>query len=284
MMRKCFLFVFPVLIALLYGCSQSTDSLIESIRSSSSRERMKAGIALMGRRGDPETTQKVIDVLNDEEEQVAFIAIQILGSLADTTAVAPLGKMLDHPNADFRASACYSLGSIGHESALDYLVRGIEDSVAAVRHSAVRSLGHLPHVYAPKYASHIYKMMRDEADSVRAAAVNSLYNYRNAENSDIFAEYLAVPLNDQSELVRYVAAQALGGGFKDTTVAGDLLIDALHDENKFVRLESIISLKKLRYKKAVPNLKEMFDTATVDEEFAITDAIKVIADETFPPL
>ena len=100
MMRKCFLFVFPVLIALLYGCSQSTDSLIESIRSSSSRERMKAGIALMGRRGDPETTQKVIDVLNDEEEQVAFIAIQILGSLADTTAVAPLGKMLDHPNAD----------------------------------------------------------------------------------------------------------------------------------------------------------------------------------------
>ena len=238
----------------------------------------------MGRRGDPETTQKVIDVLNDEEEQVAFIAIQILGSLADTTAVAPLGKMLDHPNADFRASACYSLGSIGHESALDYLVRGIEDSVAAVRHSAVRSLGHLPHVYAPKYASHIYKMLRDEADSVRAAAVNSLYNYRNAENSDIFAEYLAVPLNDQSELVRYVAAQALGGGFKDTTLAGDLLIDALNDENKYVRLESIISIKKLRYNKAVPKLKEMFDTATVDEEFAITDAIKVIADETFPPL
>ena len=284
MLKKSSLLVFPALIALLYGCSQSTDSLIESLRSSSSRERMKAGIALMGRRGDPETTQKIIAVLDDEDEQVAFIAIQILGSLADTTAIAPLGKMLDHPKADFRASACYSLGSIGHESAFDYLVRGIEDSVAAVRHSAVRSLGYLPHVYAPTYASHLYKMLRDEADSVRAAAVNSLHNYRNAENSEIFAEYLAIPLNDQSELVRYVAVQALGGGFKDTTVAGDLLIDALADENKYVRLESIISLKKIRYKKAVPNLKEMYDTATVDEEFAITDAIKVISDETFPPL
>ena len=284
MLKKSSLLVFPALIALLLGCSQSTDSLIESLRSSSSRERMKAGIALMGRRGDPEATQKIIDALDDKEDQVVFIAIQILGSHADTTAIAPLGKMLDHPNADFRANACYSLGNIGHESALDYLVRGIEDSAAVVRHSAVRSLGYLPQVYAPKYASHIYKMLRDEADSVRAAAVNSLYKYRDAENSEIFAEYLAVPLNDQSELVRYVAAQALGGGFKDTTVAGDLLIDALNDENKYVRLESIISLKKLRYKKAVPNLKEMFDTATVDEEFAITDAIKEIADETFPPL
>ena len=55
------------------------------------------------------------------------------------------------------------------------------------------------------------------------------------------------------------------------------------NSNKYVRIESIVSLKKLRYAKAVPYLKEMYDTATVDEEYEISEAIKVIADEVFPP-
>jgi len=276
--------VIAILIAVLYGCSKSTDDLIQSLRSDSSRERIRAGVVLMGRRGNPETVQKMIHLLDDKDQRIVFIAIQILGSLADTTVVVPLGRMIDNPNPAFRARACYSLGSLGHESGLPFLVKALKDSVAEVRHSAVYAMGYLPHSNASVYAKHLYGMFRDNADSVRAAAIQSLYFYRNVKDSGILAADFAVTLNDPSELVRYVAVQALGGGFPDTTAAGDLLIEALKDENKYVRLEAIVSLKKIKYREAVPKLKEMYDMATVDEEFAITEAIKEIANETFPPI
>jgi HEAT repeat protein len=126
-------------------------------------------------------------------------------------------------------------------------------------------------------------MFRDEADSIRAAAVAAHYNFRNVKGSGVRAADLAIALTDRSDLVRYVTVQALGGGYPDTTVAGDLLIDGLRDENKDVRLEAIISIQKLKYAKAVSSLKEMYDTATVDEEYAISDAIKAITGETYPP-
>jgi len=276
--------VIAILIAVLYGCSKSTDELIQNLRSDSSRERISAGVVLMGRRGDPETVQKMIRLLDDKDQRTVFIAIQILGSLADTTVIEPLGRMIDNPNPAFRARACYSLGSIGHESGLPFLVKALKDSVAEVRHSAVYAMGYLPHSIASVYAKHLYGMLRDNADSVRAAAIQSLYFYRNVKDSGILAADFAVTLNDPSELVRYVAVQALGGGFSDTTAAGNLLIEALKDDNKYVRLEAIVSLKKIKYREAIPKLKEMYDTATVDEEFAISEAIKEIANETFPPL
>jgi len=284
-MSKKWVFSVGCVLLVLYtlGCSKSTDELIQDLRSSSSRVRTEAGIKLMGRHGDHETVEKLIDLLDDEDQRVVFIATQILGSLADTAAVEPLGRILDHPNPEFRARACYSLGSIGHESALPYLVKALDDSVAGVRHDAVTGLGHLPHTYAQQTTEHLFRMFRDEADSVRAAAVHSLYNYRNVKNAGIYASDLAITVNDPSDLVRYVAVQALGGGFPDTTVAGDILIEKLADTNKYVRIETIVSLKKLMYEKAVPYLKEMYDTATVDEEYAISEAIKVIADETYPP-
>ena len=105
---------------------------------------------------------------------------------------------------------------------------------------------------------------------MRAAAVEALYNYRNLENAQIKASDFVVPIKDKSDLVRYITVQALGwespGGYPDSTVAGELLVEALKDENKHVRLEAIKSIGKNKYKNAVPALKKMFDLATVDEE------------------
>ncbi len=265
------------------GCSKTTEELIRDLRNDNSFTRIEAGITLMGRQGDHDVVLKLIDLLDDEDQRVVFIVTQILGSMADTSAVEPLGRMTKHPDPEFRARACYSLGSIGHETALPYLVEALDDSVAGVRHEAVTGLGYQPHAYASQTAKHIFRMLRDEADSVRAASIHSLYNYRNVKNVGIFAADLAVAVNDPSDLVRYVAVQALGGGFPDTSVAGDILTEKLKDSNKYVRIESITSLRKLRYEKAVPYLKEMYDTATVDEEYEISETIKIIADEIYPP-
>ncbi|MFA6472031.1 MAG: HEAT repeat domain-containing protein [Candidatus Latescibacterota bacterium] len=275
-----------IILALVFaGCSPSTENLIKKLKSESSLARTRAATELMGRRGDPETTKILVSQLNSSDSRTVFLIAQILGTMADTTAIKPLGDAAKNPNPYIRAAALWSIGSIGNKSGLPYLVEGLKDSMAVVRHSAVMGIGFLKY---PPSALYLYPMLRDAVDSVRTATVQSIYNYRKIPGSGVMASDIAIALNDVNPTVRYVAVQALGGGglgqgFQDSTVAGDLLIDALKDDNKYVRLETIVSLKYLRLKKAVPYLKEMFDTATLDEEYEITAAIKEITGEQFPP-
>ncbi|MFC1540923.1 HEAT repeat domain-containing protein [Candidatus Latescibacterota bacterium] len=263
------------------GCSDSTENLIKDLESDNSTTRRRAGLELVQGRGGPETVPKLIQLLNSDNERTVFLAAQILGSQADTTAVQPLGLLIENPNPNIRSSAAWSLGSIGHESALSYLEKALDDSVADVRNSAIKGIGY---IHDPRAVKSIYKMFRDEADSVRAAAVHSLWMYRSYPEVEITAADFAVPLSDPSETVRYVTVQALGYEIdEDNSVAGELLIEALRDQNKYVRVEAIVSLGKLKYEPAVPYFKDMYDFSTLEEEYAISVAIKQISNEDFPP-
>lgn len=260
------------------GCSKSADDLIKDLGSNSAVTRSMAATTLSGMR-DRATTEKLVPLLKNNDERLVFIVAQVLGSRADTLAIRPLGEAAKSPNAFIRSKAIWSIGSIGNPSGLPYLVEALKDTTSMVRQSAVMAIGFF---HYPPAAAYLYPMLRDEADSVRTAAVHSIYNFRKIEGSGILASDLAIALNDPATVVRYVAVQALGGGFQDSTTAGDLLIEALRDENKDVRVEAIVSLDKIHYLKAVPMLKKMFDTATVDEEYAISEAIKRMTGESYP--
>lgn len=278
-MKRLFMLLFFVPLFFTNGCSKSSDQYIKDLSSGSATRRITAATNLVGRR-DRETTKKLVALLDSKNDRLVFIVAQILGSRADTVAVHPLGRTAKNPNPDIRAKALWSIGGIGHESGLPYLSEALKDSVAMVRQSAVMAIGC---IHYPPAATYLYPMLRDEADSVRTAAIQSIYFFRKIKESGVVAADLAIAVNDPSPLVRYVAVQALGGGFPDTTVAGDLLMDSLRDENKGVRIEAINSLKNIRYSKAVPLLKKMFDTASVDEEFVISESIRTITGEKYPP-
>ncbi len=267
------------------GCAQSTDDLIKELDSDNPNTRMYAATRLMNRGKDHTTTQKLIMLLDKDNERQVFLATQILGALADTTAVKPLGRLLNHPNPHIREKAVQSLGTMGHESGWPYVEKALDDSVDGVRYSAIQSLGYLGYAPAKKQ---IFRMFRDRTDSIRAAAVESLYRYRSVKNADVKAADFSVPFRDNSELVRYVTVQALGwgapGGYPDSTVAGEILIEALKDPSKYVRVEAINSLRINKYKPAIPYLKKMYDLATVEEEYSISEAIKDITGEDFPVL
>ena len=270
------LITFIIILVLAAGCGKSSDQLIKDLYSENSQIRLKAASRLMGRRDDKETIKKVIALLNSDNERVKFIAIQITASLSDTSAIVPLSRMLDNPDPDIRANACWSMGSIGHVSALPYIVKGLRDPKPKVRHHAVTALGFM---HDPRVVKHLYPMFRDDVDSVRVAAIQSHYNFRKVRGAGVRAEDLTITLSDRSDRVRYVGVQALGGGFPDTTAAGKLLLEALQDKNRFVRIEAIRSLRKIHYKKAIPELKRMYNRASVDEEFEISETIKEIAHE-----
>ncbi len=263
---------------LAVGCSNNSERLIKELDSNNANIRTRAAIALM-RNHDPKVTAKLIGLLKSDNERLVFLTAQVLGSMSDTTAIGPLGKMLEHKNPYIRESAVYSLGTIGDESALPVIEKALSDSVSGVRHAAVSALANLMYSPAAKLA---FPMLRDNVDSVRAAAVKTLYFYRDKEGGGILAADFAVPLTDNSELVRFVTVQALGYAYPDSELGGKLLMDSLKDASKYVRVEVITSLNKIKCKEAVPLLKKMYETSTVDEELAISEAIKNITGETFP--
>lgn len=268
---------FIIILVLAAGCAKNSDEqLIKDLYSENPQIRLTAASRLTWRRHNQETVKKIIALLDEDNERVKFIAIQIIASLADTSAIVPLSRMLDNPNPDIRANACLSLGSIGHASALPYIVKGLKDPKPKVRHHAATALGY---IHDPQAVKHLYPMFRDDVDSVRVAAIQSHYNFRNVRGAGVRAEDLTITLSDRSDRVRFVGVQALGGGFPDTTAAGKLLLEALQDKNRFVRIEAIRSLRKIHYKKAVPELKRMYNRASVDEEFEISETIKEIAHE-----
>lgn len=270
------------LMIFVIGCSDGSNRLIKELDSDNPDVRKRAATVLtMKYRFDNKVVKKLIKQLNSNKERLVFISVQVLGTLSDTTAVEPLGKLIDNPNPNIRESAAFSLGSIGHESAFPFLKKALDDSVSGVRHSAIKSLANIQYPQSAKLAM---KMLRDESDSVRAAAVNTMFAYRTFKEADVHAADFIVPLTDKSDLVRYVAVQALGYAYPDSELSCGLLLDCLKDPNKNVRVEVIISLNRLKCKEAVPFLKKMYDNATVDEERAITEALKNITGETYPAI
>lgn len=268
-----------LLLLFVYGCGKSNDQLIKELSSDNPQTRLNAASALLGRQGDKDAVAKVRATLNGKDDRSAFIAIQILASMADTSVIADIGKMLNHSNPNIRLKAVQALGGIGYASAIPYIIEALKDKNSNVRYEAVDALGTVYELSAIKY---IYPLLRDDIDSVRVAAIQSIYTYRHVKESGVLAADLAPLLSDTSERVRFVCVQALGGGFVDSTLAGDLLLEALNDDSKFVRKEAIISIKNIRYLKALPILKEMFYTASIEEEYEISDAVKIMTGKEFP--
>ena len=269
-----------VLIAsVLICCSRSDDDWIRDLDSDRPRTRRLAFSRLVMHGNNPETVGKLIGLLKSDNDRLVFIVTQILGSIADTSAVHPLGSIIEHPDPSIRERAAESLGLIGHKSAAPYLIEALEDSVPGVRRTAVKMLGRLNHAPATKY---IVKMLKDDLDSVRVEAVQALYMYRESKEAGVMAADFKETLYDYSERVRYVTVQALGYGYPDSTAACYMLIGALKDRSKYVRVEAILSLEKIRCARAIPHFKKMHDLATYQEQIAISEAIKNMTGEDFP--
>ena len=271
-----------LIIAAVIGCSGISDEeLIKDLKSDTPSVRLAAMRRLTTKKKDPERIRKIINLLDHDDELMRFLAVQLLGTgnMTDSMSVKPLAGMLDSPKTFMREHVAYSLGNIGHDSAIPPLVSALDDSISSVRYAAVRSLGYM---HSTKVLSYVYPMFRDPVDSVRVAAIQALYNYRSLQGADIRAADFAVPVSDENDRVRYVAVQALGGTYPDSVVAVDILIQALDDDNKYVRLEAIKSLQKHRAERAVPLLKQMYDTATIEEEASISEAIKAITGKDYP--
>ena len=277
-MKRIFTCAMIALTLAAAGCARDTSQLVENLESDNSSARRNATTKLAIMNKDPETLQKIAALLDSDNERTVLIATQILGT-SDSTMIKPLTRVLHHPNEYIRDRAVEAIALIGYLDAAPYVIEALQDSSELVRNTAVKMLGQIGD---SDVLPSLFSMLRDDADSIRAQAVQSIYMYHDDPTAIINASDFAVAMNDPSDQVRYVAAQALGAKYNDGDIAGELLIEALGDPNKYVRIKAIQSLATLKYEPAVQPLKDMYETSTVDEEIEISDAIKQISGEDFP--
>ncbi|MFC1650164.1 HEAT repeat domain-containing protein [Candidatus Latescibacterota bacterium] len=278
-MRRVYSIAICVILLLVSGCSSKTDRKIKDLSSSSSGVRFNAAAYLSFLSDDPETVEKIIGLLNSDNERLVFISAQILGNRKDPAAVVPLGKLTAHPNQDIRDRAVQSLGMINTEQTAAYVMNALEDSSDVVRKTAVKMIGVMEYSDG---VEDIINSLNDPSAGVRAEAVHTLYKFRENPDAGIVAGYFETPLNDEKPLVRYVAVQALDYAYPDSAKAARLLMKALDDKSKPVREEAVNSLGKIGYEKAIPRFKKMHDLEQYDVQIAISEAIKSMTGEDFP--
>ncbi len=267
------------IIIVISGCSRTTDDWIKDLNSDKSKTRLSAAYKLALYGNDPETVHKLIDLLDSDNDRLVFIVTQILGDIADSTSVKPLGLLINHSNPDIRERSIQSLGLINYRSAGPYIMKALEDSSASVRSIAAKMLGFINYTPAAKQ---IVEMLHDPSSNVRVEVVHALYTFREEPEAGITASNFKETVHDDSERVRYVTVQALGYVYPDSALACEFLISSLKDKSKHVRAEAIKSLNKIRCTKAIPHFKKMHDLSTYEEQIAISEAIKNMTGEDFP--
>lgn len=276
----CIVFAVMIHVVLVCGsCTRSIDEYIADIDNGEPRVRSRALMYLCLHGHDPATIAKLVPLLKSDDKRRVFIVTQVLCTPADSAAIENLGSLVLTADMMIRKQAIQSLGLIHHEKCVRYLASALADSVASVRKQAVMMLGVIG---KPSAVEYIYPALRDNAASVRAEAVNSLYQCRRMFGSGVQGQDFIPLLNDSSELVRYVAVQALGYRYSDIHSVCETLAEMLSDESPHVREEAIHSLMKAGCADAVPELKKVHDLASYKEQMAISEAIQTLTGEVYP--
>lgn len=153
--------------------------------------------------GSSRTVRGYIGDLKSENVLVQSAAVDQLGKLEDTAAVAPLCDLLKRTDSrELRLATMIALGRLGDAGGADALMSGLDSPDAEVRMRATEALGRMK---ASKALEAVARRLEDEEAQVKLTAIWALGN---------MADRRAVPLltalvDSSDEYVRYNARRAL---------------------------------------------------------------------------
>ncbi|MGM0510159.1 MAG: HEAT repeat domain-containing protein [Thermoplasmatota archaeon] len=101
------------------------DTLYEGLKDDIWRVREESAKAL-GRSGDENTVEKLLDLLDDENSYVVEACLKSVGKLGDGSVVDEISEKLDDQEASIRIASAEALGEIGKEKAVDQLLGRLE--------------------------------------------------------------------------------------------------------------------------------------------------------------
>jgi HEAT repeat protein len=234
------------MIALTRSGSRVADLLIQQLDDNDLENRQAAAAAL-GRIGDPRAVPALLKSLT-EDENVAVAAANALAKIGDRSAHETLVSMLGHPKAVTRRAVIAAINSLGHPDMAQIAFDLLSDPDPLVRESAVRIAGYFGY---PDCVEKFFQCASDADENVRKAAVEHLPFIDDPRVGTI----LRHTLRHGSAPVRGAAALALGQ--MDGDAAAQPLIEALKDEDPWVRYYAVRSIGRLRCESALPALEQV---------------------------
>jgi len=241
------------MIALMRSGSRVTDLLIQQLDDSDQENRQAAAVAL-GRIGDSRAVPALVRALT-QDEQLAVAAANALARIGDRSAHDTLLGMLGHPKAVIRRAVIAAINSLGHPDMGKKALELLSDPNPLVRESAVRIAGYFGY---PECVEKFFQCASDADENVRKAAVEHLPYIEDRRVITI----LGHSIRHGTPAIR--AAAALAFGQMDDDVAVEPLIDALGDEDAWVRYYAVRSIGRLRCADALPQLELALTTDEAD--------------------
>lgn len=123
----------------ILGKLKSTQAIIPLINFFEGGDEEKAAIEALSRIGKP-AIEPLIEVLQDRDLYVHFVAARTIGKIKDPRAVDSLIPVLYEPLWDVRQAAVQALGKIGDVKAISPLLKKLRDREWKVRKSALSAL------------------------------------------------------------------------------------------------------------------------------------------------
>ncbi|HII06056.1 MAG TPA: hypothetical protein HA349_01690 [Methanotrichaceae archaeon] len=165
----------------------------------------------LGKSGDPQAVDPLIEALKDEHPGVRANAAEALGAVGDPKAIDPLTEVVrEDDDKSTRYYAARALGYIGDTRAVDLLIDALEDEEGRVRHNSAEALGNLHETWEIGAVAAVVPLidaLKDEDEWVRVSAAYSLGKIGDERATDPLIEVME---EDVHTGVQGWAAYALG--------------------------------------------------------------------------
>jgi len=222
--------------------------LLHKQMSAADSETKCAILTALGRIGDKESVDILIDSLDEYDEKICVTALGALAKIGDRSAFRPIIKLLGSESSIIRRAAISALNSIGHPEMENEVLKLLNDSNPLVRESAIRIAGYFGY---PKCVEIVIRSCSDEEEIVRAAAIENLPFFEDKRVIRIISSALKV----ETAKCKIAAVKALA--FVEGKQAVAILLKALKDEDPWVRINAIRSLVHHRSREAEDTIIEI---------------------------
>jgi HEAT repeat protein len=219
------------------------DLLIEQLGSDDIGVRISA-VSALGRIRDKRATPALASLLGRDEE----LTIPVLGALTsirDPEALDSVFNLLPTPDAAVRRGVVSALNALGSPEMVYRVIPLLEHPDPGVREAAVRISGYFGY---PECVDSLFARCEDADENVRRAAIEHLAYIDDPRTPRTLAHALA------RDVSRVRAAAAAAMAHVDSSRAIPCLIEALEDEDPWVRYFTARSLDRHRAAEAAATL------------------------------
>jgi peptidyl-prolyl cis-trans isomerase B (cyclophilin B) len=214
---------------------------------------------------------------------LAARAALAIGRTKNPAGAGPLRAALANRDDSVRAMAAYALGLLPDPESLAALrALARSDASGAVRYAALDAIGRIvaamPALASRPAAFDVALVARTDADPVvRSHAVIQLEAFGKADFAPELARAVeALEIGDRDETVRWHAAWTLFRGYAGLA-EGAFLLDALHDRNELVRVETLRAIGRRGLAAMAADVQPSLDDPSWRVQLEAREALKRLA-------